>query len=715
MVTYFKSDIFSDEQIQTIRDLPEVSTAYEQLSTRTNVYFTIPLTQSIRDNLFTGFQLHLPEGLMTIPCRWIKGDTPSHKDTGQSAFENTYLVYLTDGEGEFHVGEDSYPIEAGAGFSFSEGIEHKVLNTNGTSRLLLGPMSESGFVVGTGFNYPGGTIVYIREVEVGTPPTKEIQYSVNQLNWFNISFSVTVTNSNTSLGYVKIYFTTDITLKTASDYFNCNSDYIQFGSETLNADGTRPTITIDDVTNYPGLVSNNAGATGYANIQVYNLKINSINGSTLAADGGWIGQASFGKGKGNNYIINCSSDGGLSTYGGGIVGINAGTESGGSLTIIGCSSTANISADYSGGIAGANGGANGGSITCDSCWSEGAISGLQAGGILGPSPGWTGGSATVTKCYSTGAISGTSSGGIIGNIARNSTVTSCYSTGTVSGTNAGGILGNNADDVTVTNCYSVGNMSVASAGGIVGNNIGSTYTITNCYTSGTVTSSKGYILGNSTTIPSNCYSEANSGGSGWSTTNANSVLTGEPTASPGVGNTWAATASNTAYELASFGPTPYLAAIISANAFVQSNSQTITAGQASSAGLLSASNSYSILDKSGGDSGSHSAITINATTGAISTTTSVVAGTYTLKVRRTGSYFITTFVLSVTGYVPPAVATTTSCCTSTIDERGLDYQQILDYKIGNRLLLEVSQNSKTKFDGYSQFVKYKMAQGSRKY
>jgi len=80
--------------------------------------------------------------------RWIKGDTPAHKDVGSTKFENTYLAYLNDSDGEFVVDEESYPITANTGFVFNEGVRHMTQNTGTEPRLLLGPMNELGGRVG---------------------------------------------------------------------------------------------------------------------------------------------------------------------------------------------------------------------------------------------------------------------------------------------------------------------------------------------------------------------------------------------------------------------------------------------------------------------------------------------------------------------------------------------------------------------------------------
>jgi hypothetical protein len=247
--------------------------------------------------------------------------------------------------------------------------------------------------------------------------------------------------------------------------------------------------------------------------------------------------------------------------------------------------------------------------------------------------------------------------------------------------------------------------------------------ITNCYTTGTC-GTTGYIIGNETVINgvstspkvyvvTNTYSEAGSVGGvpgSWSNAHANLTLTNTPSIIPGVGTTWVANDINEAYELNNFGYTPYSTTIISSNTFVQSLSQTIQVGGTSQAGLVSAVNSYSILAISGGDSNSYNTITINTTTGAISTTAETVVGTYILVIRRTGSYYITTYFLTIS---PAVDSTTNTCCAVPMDLIGLDYTRRFDYITGNQIVIEHQRNPTMKFDGYSQFLKYKMALASR--
>lgn len=143
------SDILSEVELQSVAQLPEVLSAKAKIDSleRGHVDFTIPLSQSLRDHLQTKFGLSL-ERVAAIPMRWIKGDTPPHKDRGCSKFKSTYLVYLNDGEGEFKIGNQTYPLIQNTGFQFEEGVIHETRATGTTPRLLLGPMNEMAEPVG---------------------------------------------------------------------------------------------------------------------------------------------------------------------------------------------------------------------------------------------------------------------------------------------------------------------------------------------------------------------------------------------------------------------------------------------------------------------------------------------------------------------------------------------------------------------------------------
>ena len=80
----------------------------------------------------------------------------------------------------------------------------------------------------------------------------------------------------------------------------------------LKPDGTRPVITIDGVTNYPGFIRNGLnGLNGYNNVYVMNLEIRSAGVTDLENGGGWFGQGHFGNNTtaASNVFVNCHSTG----------------------------------------------------------------------------------------------------------------------------------------------------------------------------------------------------------------------------------------------------------------------------------------------------------------------------------------------------------------------------------------------------------------------
>lgn len=148
-MTSIYANVLSNEELQYLNNLPEVLVAKAALDAKPSgmVYFSVPITNVIRDTLHSRFGLDLSEG-SSIPMRWIKGDTAPHVDTGLSKFQNTYLMYLNDSPGEFVIDSQSYRIEANTGFVFNEGLSHKTRGTENVPRLLLGPMNELAEQVG---------------------------------------------------------------------------------------------------------------------------------------------------------------------------------------------------------------------------------------------------------------------------------------------------------------------------------------------------------------------------------------------------------------------------------------------------------------------------------------------------------------------------------------------------------------------------------------
>lgn len=128
-------NVFTQSDLEYLNNLPEVLEAKALLDSRKVVYFSITLTESLRATLEERLNLDLST-VSSIPLRWIKGDTPSHIDTGAFAFEHTYLVYVNDNKGSFVLGSESYPIQANTAFVFSEGISHKTEGTGLEPRLL---------------------------------------------------------------------------------------------------------------------------------------------------------------------------------------------------------------------------------------------------------------------------------------------------------------------------------------------------------------------------------------------------------------------------------------------------------------------------------------------------------------------------------------------------------------------------------------------------
>jgi hypothetical protein len=151
------------------------------------IYFSVSITESIRDTLQTRFGLTLPIG-SKIPMRWIKGDTKPHVDVGASNFENTYLLYLNDSPGELIVDSQSYLIQYNTGFVFNEGLSHKTLYTENVPRLLLGPMNELAEPVGG----PANIRYY---------PTETDAFNDTNLLDYNYSYTVGSTYSGSPLPY----------------------------------------------------------------------------------------------------------------------------------------------------------------------------------------------------------------------------------------------------------------------------------------------------------------------------------------------------------------------------------------------------------------------------------------------------------------------------------------------------------------------------------
>ncbi len=642
MATAF-SNVISIEEIESILNLQNVIDARTQLANgKTKIDFTIHLSESIKQKLLDVLGLNL-FSVSEIPMRWICGNTHAHADSDASHdhFDNTYLMYLTDSVGTLNIGNQSYAMTKGSAYVFEKGIMHGTTNTDDEPRLLLGPMSNMGAQVGgfTGISSNGSSNVYIREIE-GT-----IEYSVdNKESWYNIGWPCSITNNNRAdYGMMYVFFDTDITLTDANQYFVCASEFITFGSETLNEDWIRPVITIDGVTNYPGLVQNGTNSdNGYFRVNIFNLEITTQNSSTLAEFGGWFGQRFFAKGAIGTpcSIVNCRTDAPISQTSGGIVGAYAGSFNG-YIVFFNCQSTGTIG-QSAGGICGPYACYSSGRIVFYYCFSSGAI-GNFSGGICGPHVAAYSGYLVIVSCYSGGQISA-NAGGILGiNTGTDDSglLGSCfvyysYSTGAI-GENAGGIVAPTPYDrgyIRVENCFTTGTISnVGYAGGIYGGYYFDTSreSAHYCYTSGLKLGAPtgiGGIYGNISSDviagSSNNYSEENNSRSGWSDENAKSVLQDTPNSSL-YGDTWCQpNGINTPFKLSHSQLSPFTLSTNSENYVVT----TAVAGQSTSLTPYASGFTYKLLRINTDSPTLYPGITINPTTGAITFASSNVDNYY---------------------------------------------------------------------------------------
>lgn len=613
--------VFDESDIDFIMGLQEVIDAKNSIDSKSSgsVYFEVPLLPVLQQKIMDIFGLQLTK----VPMRWIKGDTRPHIDKGASEFNNTHLVYLSDNPGEFVLGDAVYPIMKGQGYKFSEGLMHGTINTGNQPRLLLGPMSETGFAVGIpGIGGSGGDTIYLLDAE------GSIYYSFTKGEWnyYIDSWPCLITNTNTDAGILHVEFVNNITFDNANKYFMCGSNNIQIGSNTLNDDGSRPIITIDGVAGYPGLIQNGTdSANGYSNISVTNLIVSATNSTLYASEGpgsGWVCQQYFARGGADNFVINCASDGPINFLCGGIVGPYAAANSG-ELSVIECTSAGSIDNDYAGGIIGYNIYENSGVITCKSCMHFGDVAGKYSGGIVGSGASKT----TVTDCYVFGDITGEGAGGIIGNSAGADSqyavaVSNCFSVGAITGYSSGGIAGSFANYVTIQNCYTTGNVTGETAGAICGfHNPVNNIVISHCYTTGT-SGASGYFNGkdinNYTVTITNSFSEAQSGTPGdWNDANASTYLTG-------LNAVWISTYPNSFYAPINKGYTPYSLTNIASDDMIRTHTFDVTQGETTIPGFSGVF--FGIVNNN------ESSITIDASNGAISTTSDTPVGTYTFYV-----------------------------------------------------------------------------------
>ena len=108
-----------------------------------SVSFTIPMTDSIASGLAKSFGLDL--SLVThIPMQWVMGDTSYEGYEVTELDEEGFMVYLTSSPGSFSVDSVRMPIIENYGFRFDKNVKRLTKSTNGSPRLILGPINKYG-------------------------------------------------------------------------------------------------------------------------------------------------------------------------------------------------------------------------------------------------------------------------------------------------------------------------------------------------------------------------------------------------------------------------------------------------------------------------------------------------------------------------------------------------------------------------------------------
>lgn len=209
----------------------------------------------------------------------------------------------------------------------------------------------------------------------------------------------------------EITFGNDLSLDVSNQYF-------EILTNKVTIDGGNHFVRIYGVTDYPGLVKLRSTISRRSNVFVRNINIRKQSSSTLAINGGWIGQEYFGRFS-DVIVDNCSSSGDINNNSaGGICGRYCGSNNG-NVKISNCYSLGDISGNNAGGICGNNAGDTSGNVTISTSYSSGAISGIGAGGICGKNAGTNAGTVTVSNSYSSGFISGQDASGIFGDNQKN--------------------------------------------------------------------------------------------------------------------------------------------------------------------------------------------------------------------------------------------------------------------------------------------------------
>jgi hypothetical protein len=171
-VTTF-TDIFNDHELKIIEnDLIVQSYKNDALNNNKKlIKFTIPIGEDIKMKL-KSYNINIDDN-NELNMMWIKGDIEKHVDKGESYFDYTNLIYVTDdNNGKLVIDGESFPIKKGYGYRFNKGLEHETTGTDPEKmRLIIGPISEKGFPVGVPIN---NNIFYL----LVNPPDYSVPYFI---------------------------------------------------------------------------------------------------------------------------------------------------------------------------------------------------------------------------------------------------------------------------------------------------------------------------------------------------------------------------------------------------------------------------------------------------------------------------------------------------------------------------------------------------------
>jgi len=363
----------------------------------------------------------------------MTGNNPTGDWIMESTSENISSVYFSENISNF-----TNLLWSGSGSS------NTIKSTNGnTPALILTGIIQINTT-------PSGFQLFPLESSAGVYKTsgrQTLPYTIQTSDWpIGLGYSTSLTgwtNAPTANTPCVLTFQDDSVFQ----FTAANNFFIMIGNNSI-LNGKNNIIAINVA---PGTNSNKITYDGFvdgsfiaSNTSIQNIGINS--GSTiLSQNNGWICQENANQ----DNVLNCFSNGPISSYGGGIMGSDSSVSN-----IFNCYSFGAIPA-YAGGICGANCASN----YIFNCYSMGTIgtantSSSNAGGIVGSA--FTG---YIFNCFTMGSlasnVSSSSCGGICGNIPSSSSsnttnIINCYWTGSINNANG---TNSNGSKLVVRNCY----------------------------------------------------------------------------------------------------------------------------------------------------------------------------------------------------------------------------------------------------------------------